>query len=160
MVFWNMYNRFFLTLKISKNKKQNKKHFFALVSKPNTTKFNSNPQWDQYIQHGGTTPKPTKKPQENSRGPYPQQNWNKPQFTPSLLIQTYSFINYTYMYQCFLISYGCGKIILWINFLMLKWQYSMLERCRRSNTSKEVRHSHNSRDSSMLWWSHGKQGES
>ena len=36
------------------------KHYFALVSKQNTTKFNSNPQWDYYIQHGETTPKPTK----------------------------------------------------------------------------------------------------
>ena len=98
MVFWNMYNRFFLTLKISKNKKQNKKHFFALVSKPNTTKFNSNPQWDQYIQHGGTTPKPTKNKQTAKlTRPLSQQNWNKPQFTPSLLIQIYSFFSYTYI---------------------------------------------------------------
>ena len=32
-----------------------KKHYFALVCKPNTTKFNSNPQWDQYIQRKGVT---------------------------------------------------------------------------------------------------------
>ena len=32
-----------------------------------------------------------KKPQQNSLGPYPQ-------FTPSLLIQTYSFFNYTYIF--------------------------------------------------------------
>ena len=37
-----------------------KTHYFALASKPNTSKYNSNPQWDQYIQHGGTTPKRTK----------------------------------------------------------------------------------------------------
>ena len=75
-----MYNRFFLTLKISKNKKQNKKHFFALVSKPNTTKFNSNPQWDQYIQHGGTTPKPTKKPDKTHAALIP----NKIETNPNL----------------------------------------------------------------------------
>ena len=31
------------------------KYYFALVSKPSTKKFNSNPQWDQYIQRKGVT---------------------------------------------------------------------------------------------------------
>ena len=38
-------------------------------------------------------------PRQNSHNPYPQQNWNKPQFTPSLIIQMYSlFSSYTYIY--------------------------------------------------------------
>ena len=57
-----------------------KTHYFALVSKPNTAKFNSNPQWDQYIQHGGTTPKPTKKPDKTHAALIP----NKIETNPNL----------------------------------------------------------------------------
>ena len=40
------------------------KHYFTLVSKQNTIEFNPNPQWDQNIQPGGTTPELVRKHQK------------------------------------------------------------------------------------------------
>ena len=81
-----------------------KTHYFALVSKPNTAKFNSNPQWDQYIQHGGTTPKPTKKlikPPKLTQPISPTKLKQTPIYTISthpdvlfILIYTYIFISH------------------------------------------------------------------
>ena len=44
-----------------------KKYYFILISKQITPKFSPKPHWDQYIEHGGTTPKPTKNPTKLTR---------------------------------------------------------------------------------------------